>query len=143
MAILGGLGLVSLLHNTENFYLSLHLLEALFFIKFCNFPDTVAGEKDICPACNQETFIRNNITDNYSCAKCNATYFAANGNMEVKEQTPKWFSYIFRTGSAKAERSKEIYNVKINEENGFKYVNIVKGASVGSNWNTFLPIFQS
>lgn len=127
--------------RSENFYLALHLLEALFFIENCQFIDEEQPERDMCPACESDSFIRDEDTGKYKCSSCGA-YFANMPTGEVSEQTPKWFSQIFKKKKALIQSSGAIYVVKVNKQNNMAYINIEKQERITSElWHSILPIF--
>lgn len=127
--------------RSENFYLSIHLIEALFFLDNCQFIDEESDESDICPACELDTFIRDSDTGKYKCSNCGA-YFVKSTFEEVMEQTPRWFSHIFKKKKAVIQSSGSMYVVQINTQNKMTFVNIdKKERGVSELWHSILPIF--
>jgi transcription initiation factor TFIIIB Brf1 subunit/transcription initiation factor TFIIB len=127
--------------RSENFYLALHLLESLFFLENCQFIDEEKSERDMCPACEIDSFVRDEDNGKYKCTNCGA-YFANTLTGEVSEQTAKWFSHIFRKKKALIQSSGAMYVVKINKQKNMSYVNIEKKERGTSElWHSILPIF--
>lgn len=127
--------------RSENFYLAIHLLESLFFLGNCQFEDEERNEYDTCPACEMDAFLRDDDTGKYKCGSCGA-YFANSNSTEVMEQTPRWFSHIFKKKKAVIQSSGSMYVVKINTQNKMTFVNIdKKERGVSELWHSVLPIF--
>jgi len=112
--------------RTDNFYYSIHLLEALFFIKNINtwnseiMINSFNNKSIVCPICKIGTMYQSEAKDKIKCSNilCNGLY-SLNNKFNPKELNIEQIQYILKNTEASIDG--KIYKIKINNN----FINIV------------------
>lgn len=118
--------------RTDNFYYALHLIEALFFIKY-------NSSEIVCPNCKNSNLTKPHDKDYYVCRKCNAMHSLKNSKNKELSELELENILRFQGYSIKDK----FYEVICKNENGKTWINITstKENTSSINFNTLLPIF--
>jgi len=126
--------------RTDNFYLALHLLEALFFLERENESEDFKNDV-ICPVCKDGSFIYYESSNQFACKNCKAKSILNYAPDEVKNETPAWFGMLFK--NKKAIKNNILYRPTFNKGNDDKvFINIKEDVKTNIfDFNSILPIF--